>query len=165
MVGCNFQRVGLMVKKRSMLKSGLAGVVGCLGLLMAAVVGAQTPPAELSIGMYRISAEVAASYDSRARGLMGRETMPANAGMVFVYEQKATHCMWMRNTLIPLSVAFLDDDGAIINIAQMTPQSDDSHCATRPARYALEMNAGWFSDKGFGAGDRIKGLERLPAAR
>ena len=84
MVGCNFQRVGLMVKKRSMLKSGLAGVVGCLGLLMAAVVGAQTPPAELSIGMYRISAEVAASYDSRARGLMGRETMPANAGMVFV---------------------------------------------------------------------------------
>lgn len=148
---------------------GLKSVIGAafvsLGLVAAQFALAQTPPAELSIGMYRIAAEVADSYDSRARGLMGRESMPANAGMVFVYEQKATHCMWMRNTLIPLSVAFLDEDGVIINVAQMTPQSDDSHCATRPARYALEMNAGWFDAKGFGAGDRINGVESLPVPR
>lgn len=154
-----------MVNKRSVLNPGLTGAVLYLGLLAAHAAVAQTPHAELSIGMYRISTEVAASYESRARGLMGRESMPDNAGMVFVYEQQATHCMWMRNTLIPLSVAFLDDDGVIINVAQMTPQSDDSHCAKRPARFALEMNAGWFRAKGFGAGDRIDGVEALAAPR
>ncbi len=154
-----------MVKNQFTLKVGRAAAVLCFALLAVHGVGAQAPRAELSIGMYQIAAEVADSYDSRARGLMGRESMPDNAGMVFVYEQQATHCMWMRNTLIPLSVAFLDDDGVIINVAQMTPQSDDSHCAKRPARFALEMNAGWFRAKGFGAGDRIDGVDALAAPR
>ncbi|MEY3202287.1 MAG: hypothetical protein RIR70_1837, partial [Pseudomonadota bacterium] len=94
---------------------------------------------ELSAGMYRIEAEVAADPPSRETGLMNRESMPPSHGMLFVFPFLATHCMWMRNTLLPLSVAFLDDEGRIINIADMKPQTETNHCAARPARYALEM--------------------------
>ncbi len=120
---------------------------------------------ELFAGMHRISAEVASDYSTRAVGLMDRAAMLSYEGMIFVYPEKATHCMWMRNTLIPLSVAFLDDDGTIINIEKMTPQTDDNHCARSPARFALEMNAGWFAARGIQAGARIKGVEALPEGR
>jgi uncharacterized membrane protein (UPF0127 family) len=94
---------------------------------------------------------------------MNRRALPAQRGMVFVFTQAARHCMWMKNTFIPLSVAFLDEDGRILNIADMTPHSEESHCAAAPARFALEMNRGWFADKGLGAGVTIRGLDRLPA--
>ena len=126
---------------------------------------AQAQPAlrqvQLSAGMHLIRAEVAADMASRSRGLMFRKSMPQNAGMVFVFEESAVHCMWMKNTLIPLSVAFIDQDGAIINIADMQPHSEQSHCATRPARYALEMNKGWFAQRGIKAGAKLGGLEKL----
>lgn len=130
-------------------------------LLSAAPAGAQLPVTQLSAGMHLIKAEVADSDPTRTRGLMFRTSLPTNAGMVFVFDQAAPHCMWMKNTLIPLSVAFIDEGGAIINIADMQPKSEQSHCATRPARYALEMNKGWFAQRGIKAGARLKGLEKL----
>jgi uncharacterized protein len=122
---------------------------------------APLPATQLSAGMYLIRAEVADSMEARMQGLMYRKTMAQNAGMVFVFDENATHCMWMKNTLIPLSVAFIDQAGEIINIADMQPQSEQSHCASRPARYALEMNKGWFAQRGIKPGTRLGGLERL----
>ncbi len=96
---------------------------------------------------------------------MFRRSLAPNRGMLFVFPDAATHCMWMRNTFIPLSVAFLDDRGAIINVADMQPHSEDNHCAKRPARYALEMNTGWFKTRSLGPGARMSGLERAPAPK
>lgn len=123
------------------------------------------PVTSLSIGMYRIQTEVAHTDPTRQVGLMFRESMPENHGMVFVFTREARHCMWMRNTLIPLSVAFIDAEGRILNIENMTPLTEDSHCAAGAARYALEMNQGWFAQRGFDAGTRVRGLEQLPAPR
>ena len=129
--------------------------------LLAASARAQLPVVELAAGMHRVRAEVADNMSARMTGLMHRESMAQNAGMVFVFEENAAHCMWMKNTLIPLSVAFIDETGAIINIADMRPHSEQSHCASRPARYALEMNKGWFAQRGIRAGTKLRGLERL----
>lgn len=123
------------------------------------------PQIELSAGMHRIEAEVALTPDEQATGLMRRSEMAPQHGMLFVYTREARHCMWMRNTLIPLSVAFLDRSGKIINIEDMQPQTENSHCAAGDARYALEMNLGWFKRRGFGPGTSIAGIERLPTAR
>jgi uncharacterized membrane protein (UPF0127 family) len=125
---------------------------------------AQQPPlrtAELGAGMHVIRAEVADNFSARMQGLMQRRSLPPNGGMLFVFDEDATHCMWMKNTLIPLSVAFLDEQGAIVNIADMQPHSEQSHCAARPARYALEMTQGWFAQRGIRAGARLRGLDKL----
>ena len=127
----------------------------------AAAARAELPAVELVAGMHRIRAEVADTMGARMQGLMYRKSMPQGAGMVFVFEETAAHCMWMKNTLIPLSVAFIDEAGAIINIADMQPHSEQSHCAARPARYALEMNQGWFARRGIKPGARLRGLEKL----
>lgn len=132
-----------------------------LAALWAANAQAQLPAVELAAGMHLIRAEVADSMGTRMQGLMHRKSMPQGAGMVFVFDERATHCMWMKNTLIPLSVAFIDETGAIINIADMQPHSEQSHCATRPARYALEMNQGWFAQRGIKPGAKLRGLEKL----
>jgi uncharacterized membrane protein (UPF0127 family) len=116
------------------------------------------PVVQLNAGMHLIRAEVAADYGSRMTGLMHRASMPSNAGMLFIFDEATTHCMWMKNTLIPLSVAFLDERGAITNVEDMEPQTEDSHCASRPARYALEMNRGWFAARGIKPGSRIGGI-------
>jgi len=130
--------------------------------LPAAAVAQGMPTMELIAGMYRIEAEVAATQDDRMLGLMYRKSMPAQHGMLFVFGAPAQHCMWMRNTLLPLSVAFLDEQGRVINVEEMQPQTDDNHCAAKPARYALEMNAGWFKARGFGPGTAIAGIEKAP---
>jgi uncharacterized membrane protein (UPF0127 family) len=125
---------------------------------------AQQPPlamVELGAGMHVIRAEVADNFSSRMQGLMRRTSLPQNGGMLFVFDEESTHCMWMKNTLIPLSVAFLDARGAIINIADMEPHSEQSHCAARPARYALEMTQGWFAQRGIRAGAPLRGLDKL----
>ena len=132
-----------------------------LAALVCGVARAQLPSVELTAGIYLIRAEVAADDPARARGLMHRRALGANAGMLFIFDQSSIHCMWMRNTLIPLSVAFLDDQGTITNIADMTPHSEQSHCAARPARYALEMNRGWFAAKGIKPGTRLGGIPGL----
>lgn len=110
---------------------------------------------ELRAGMHRIIAEVASTDEARSRGLMFRDKLGPNEGMLFVFRDKAPYCFWMRNTLIPLSIAFLRDDGSVVNLADMKPRSDDSHCAFEPVRYALEMDKGWFADKGIKVGSRI----------
>ncbi len=118
----------------------------------------QMPVVQLNAGMHLIRAEVAADYGSRMTGLMHRASMPSNAGMLFIFDEAAAQCMWMKNTLIPLSVAFIDERGAVINVEDMQPQTEDSHCAARPARYALEMNRGWFAARGIKPGSRIGGI-------
>jgi len=113
------------------------------------------PQVEIQAGMHLIRAEVAADATSRMRGLMMRESLGPNEGMLFAFPDKAGQCFWMKNTLIPLSIAFIEDDGAIVNIADMQPMSEDSHCAARPVRYALEMEQGWFAKRGLKAGSRL----------
>jgi uncharacterized membrane protein (UPF0127 family) len=133
--------------------------------VVATAVAAQMPVIELTASFYRIEAEVAADNPSRMQGLMHRKSMAPNRGMLFVFPQSGSHCMWMRNTFLPLSVAFLDDRGAILNIEDMQPQTEDNHCAGSPARFALEMNRGWFAEKGIKPGQRIGGLEQSPRPR
>ena len=143
-------------------------VFGALfGLALSAGVWAQNsmPMMELSAGFHRIEAEVAASDQNRQVGLMNRKAMPQQRGMLFVFTQNNTHCMWMRNTLMPLSVAFIDDEGYIINIEDMQPQTEDNHCARQPARYALEMNLGWFAQRGIKPGVKLGGLDKAPRPR
>ncbi|RXM21847.1 DUF192 domain-containing protein, partial [Citrobacter sp. AAK_AS5] len=88
-------------------------------------------------GMHRIDAQVAASPQERQIGLMFRRDMPQHEGMLFVFEQPATQCFWMKNTLLPLTAAFVADDGTIVNLADMKPMSEDSHCSARPVRFVL----------------------------
>jgi uncharacterized protein len=143
-------------------------VFGALfGLVLSTGVWAQNsmPVMELNAGFHRIEAEVAASDQNRQVGLMNRQAMPQQHGMLFVFTQSNTHCMWMRNTLIPLSVAFIDNEGYIINIEDMQPQTEDNHCARQPARYALEMNLGWFAQRGIKPGVKLGGLDKAPPPR
>ena len=138
-------------------------------LLMVALPGwaqqPQLPLLELFAGMHRIEAEVAATSESRQTGMMLRTIMAPQRGMLFVFPDVAKHCMWMRNTLLPLSVAFLDEKGRIINIEDMQPQTENNHCAVKPARYALEMNLGWFKSRSVGPGFAIAGIDKAPNSR
>jgi uncharacterized membrane protein (UPF0127 family) len=113
------------------------------------------PMVALQAGIHLVKAEVADDERKRAIGLMFRESLAPNHGMLFVFREKAGHCFWMRNTLIPLSIAFLDDDGTIVNIEDMAPRSEDSHCPKRPVRFALEMEQGWFGKRGLAAGAKL----------
>jgi len=137
-------------------------LVAALFFLSGLPVQAQSPQmnlprVQLSAGMHRIDAQVAATPDQRAVGLMWRQEMPSHEGMLFVFEQPATQCFWMKNTLIPLTAAFVADDGTIVNLADMKPQTTDSHCSTQPVRYVLEMNQGWFAKRGLKAGFKLAG--------
>lgn len=111
----------------------------------------------LSAGMYQIDAQVAQTPEQRQIGLMFRKEMPQTEGMIFVFEQPATQCFWMRNTLLPLTAAFVADDGRIVNLADMKPQTDDSHCSEEPVRFVLEMNQGWFARKNIKKGAKLSG--------
>ncbi|WP_302174359.1 DUF192 domain-containing protein [uncultured Hydrogenophaga sp.] len=115
------------------------------------------PRVTLSAGMHRIDAQVAAQPEQRQIGLMHRREMPVHEGMLFVFEQPATQCFWMRNTLIPLTAAFVADDGRIVNLVDMQPLSEASHCSTEPVRYVLEMNQGWFAKRRITAGFKLAG--------
>lgn len=115
------------------------------------------PRTELRAGMYRIDAQVAARFHERQIGLMHRKSMPQHEGMLFVFEQPGVQCFWMKDTLIPLTAAFLADDGRIVNLADMQPLDERSHCSTEPVRYVLEMNQGWFQSKHIQPGSKITG--------
>jgi uncharacterized protein len=117
----------------------------------------QLPLIDLTAGIHRIRAQVADSPEERAIGLMHRAEMPANEGMLFIFEVAQRQCFWMKNTLMPLSIAFLADDGRIVNLDEMKAGATDNHCSAAPVRYVLEMNTGWFTRKGLKAGDRIGG--------
>jgi len=115
------------------------------------------PRIQLTAGMHLIDAQVAQTPDQRTIGLMFRKDMPQHEGMLFVFEQPSGLCFWMKNTLLPLTAAFVADDGTIVNLADMKPQTTDSHCAAKPVRYVLEMNQGWFAKRGFKAGSKLGG--------
>ena len=134
-------------------------------LFAAGVAVAQLPTMELSAGIHVVRAEVAHTFETRMQGLMFRKYLGPNEGMLFVFPQSESHCMWMKNTFIPLSVAFIDDKGRIVSISEMLPQTETSHCADAPARFALEMNKGWFASKGVKPGSILLGLDKAPAPR
>jgi uncharacterized membrane protein (UPF0127 family) len=142
--------------------AALGGLMFCAAPALAQQPG--LPTTALAAGIYVIKAEVADTAATRAQGLMRRKAMDQGAGMLFVFDQTAIHCMWMKNTLIPLSAAFIDARGRILNIADMQPLDETSHCASQPARYALEMNQGWFRKRGIAAGAVIQSLDQPPAA-
>ncbi len=123
------------------------------------------PIVRLQAGIHVIRAELADTARTREIGLMARESLGPNEGMLFAFEGKAVHCFWMRNTPLPLSIAFLDDDGRIVNIAQMAPRSDDSHCPSRAVRFALEMERGWFARHGIEPGARLVQPSVFPGQR
>lgn len=112
----------------------------------------------LSIGIHAVQAEVAKADQTRQRGLMFRESMKPNEGMLFVFDAPDRQCFWMQNTLIPLTIAFIADDGTILNMADMQPQNTTPHCSRGAVRYALEMNQGWFSERGIKDGNKVNGL-------
>jgi uncharacterized membrane protein (UPF0127 family) len=120
------------------------------------------PTVKLNAGIHVITAETATTYQSRMIGLMHRERLAANHGMLFIFEDRSTQCFWMRNTPLPLTIAFIEDDGTIIQLADMAPHSEANHCSDKPVRYALEMEQGWFARRGVKAGSRLGGL---PARR
>jgi len=149
--------IDIDMNARFLLASALTALIASSALAQQPT---KFPVLSLTAGMHVIRAEVAATDADRQQGLMFREKMGANEGMLFVFGAPAGVCMWMKNTLIPLSVAFIDESGKIVNIADMKPHSTDSHCASKPVHYALEMNQGWFKQKNIKPGSVIEGLPR-----
>jgi uncharacterized membrane protein (UPF0127 family) len=136
--------------------------IGSLALLVSAVAWAQDgpqrlPQIRLNAGIHNINAELASTPEQREIGLMFRPVMAANDGMLFVFERAGQQCFWMKNTLIPLSVAFIADDGSVVNIEAMKPQTLNGHCSLQPVRYVLEMNDGWFAKRGIKPGSKLHG--------
>jgi uncharacterized membrane protein (UPF0127 family) len=139
----------------------LALLLSALGL--QTTVQAQAPQmnlqrTQLSAGMHLLDVQLALTPEQRQIGLMWRKEMPQHEGMLFVFEQPASQCFWMRNTLLPLTAAFVDDDGTIVNLADMKPQNDDTHCSLKPVRFVLEMNQGWFAKRSIKAGYKLGGM-------
>ena len=123
---------------------------------------AQTPQthlqrATLLVGMFQIDAQIAQTPEERQIGLMFRVQMPQAEGMIFIFEEPSKQCFWMKNTILPLTAAFVSDDGIIVNLADMKPQTTETHCSAKPVRFVLEMNQGWFVKKGIKAGSKLKG--------
>ena len=144
-------------------RHGAVLALACVpGLAMAADCAPDRVDLRGAFGQARFTVELADTPDTRATGLMHRESMAATAGMLFVYEAPTRAVFWMKNTLLPLTAAFVADDGRIVNLADMKPQTTDSHCSSEPVRYVLEMNQGWFAKRGIAAGGRIGGLNKRP---
>ncbi len=141
----------------------------CLVWLVAGTVQAQTqaqlnlPRAKLQAGMHQLDVQLALTPDQRQFGLMYRAEMPQHEGMLFVFEQASQQCFWMKNTILPLTAAFVADDGTIVNLTDMQPQTTDSHCSAKPVRFVLEMNQGWFAKRSIKAGFRLTGKPFEPA--
>ena len=146
------------------MKALLPRVAAFIVAIAAQAAFAQVPTIELNAGIHLIRAEVASTLETRSKGLMFREYLGPNEGMLFVFPQAEAHCMWMRNTLIPLSVAFMDAQGKIVSISEMQPKTETTHCAASPAKFALEMTGGWFAGKGIKPGTALFGLSRAAPA-
>lgn len=149
-----------------LVRAGMAGALvaaGCVPVSAQTIPQPRLPVVTLQAGMHLIHAEVASTVATRAAGLMMREHLGPNEGMLFVFQQKERQCFWMRNTPLALSIAFLDDSGRIVNIEDMAPRSDESHCSAAPVRFALEMEKGWFARRALASGSRILNPEVFPA--
>jgi len=135
----------------------IASIALCLGVQAQNAPQLNLPRVKLSAGMFQIDAQVAANDMQRSIGLMHRENMPQHEGMLFVFDQPSIQCFWMKNTLLPLTAAFVEDDGTIANLADMAPQTTQSHCSIKPVQFVLEMHQGWFQKKSIGTGFRLQG--------
>jgi uncharacterized protein len=160
-------KTSLPTKVAGRLIAVLAAAWMLIGSASALAQGAETanprlPKVSVQAGIHIIRAEVAADVGTRAKGLMHREQLGPNEGMLFAFERKAQHCFWMRNTPLPLSIAFIDDDGTLVNIENMTPKSDESHCPLKAVRFALEMEQGWFAKKGVVVGSKLSAKGFFP---
>jgi len=143
-----------------------------LGLLIFALLAGQAPAQQttlpeitLEIKTHKLTAEVAATDLTRMNGLMYRRMLPENRGMLFVFPYASPQSFWMKNTYLPLSIAFIDEAGAIVNIDDMKPLTTNTHPSAKPVKYALEMNHGWFAKRGIKAGVKVQGLETAPPAQ
>ena len=147
----------------NLLRRLLLGAASAAFFLLTVAAHAEDDPqmdlqrVKLSAGMYQIDAQIALTPEQRQIGLMFRKDMPQYEGMIFVFEQPTQQCFWMKNTILPLTAAFVADDGTIVNLADMKPQTTDAHCSEKPVRYVLEMNKGWFAKKGIKAGTKLGG--------
>ena len=145
-------------------------MIAFLGFVVATSVLAQDgpqprlPAIKLTVGMYVIQAEVAQTPSEQTIGLMCRQTLGINEGMLFIYDSPKVHCFWMRNTLLPLTIAFIADDGSIVNLKDMQPKTETPHCSAKPVRYALEMHQGWFDKRGLKPGSKLRGGPFTPIA-
>ncbi|MSQ56902.1 MAG: DUF192 domain-containing protein [Limnohabitans sp.] len=135
----------------------IASIALCLGVQAQNTPQLNLQRVKLSAGMFQIDAQVAANDMQRSIGLMYRENMPQHEGMLFVFDQASIQCFWMKNTLLPLTAAFVEDDGTIANLVDMAPQTTQSHCSIKPVRFVLEMHQGWFHKKLIGTGFRLLG--------
>ena len=155
--------MALTFKNYRRLMPTLLGMLLSTALMLPLSVKAQDAPqmnlqrARLSAGMHQIDVQIALSPEQRQIGLMFRKEMPQHEGMIFVFEAPTKQCFWMKNTLLPLTAAFVADDGTIVNLDDMKPQTENPHCSTKPVRYVLEMNKGWFAKKGIKAGGKLSG--------
>ncbi|MFZ3219562.1 MAG: DUF192 domain-containing protein [Rhodoferax sp.] len=137
------------------LLAGLA--LWCTGAAAQGVPQTQLQRITLSAGIHQIDTQLALTPEQQGIGLMFRKEMPQHEGMLFVFPNPSRQCFWMKNTVLPLTAAFVADDGTIVNLEDMKPQTTDSHCSARPVRYVLEMNQGWFAKKGLKAGAKLSG--------
>ena len=156
-----------MIRTSLLFRTLLALIVATVALGMATPVSraAGLPPVALTINGHKLTAEVAATPEQRAVGLMNRFSLRPDNGMLFVFERPEPLSFWMKNTFIPLSIAFLDDQGRILNIEDMAPQTETTHWSKGPGLYALEMRKGWFAEREVKAGDRVEGLARPSSKR
>ncbi len=156
--------------RRAQRATGLLLAMLALTSLSAAAQTAAEPPGQpqrlqaitLSAGMHNIRAELAISPEQRQKGLMYRRDLATREGMLFIFDAPQPQCFWMRNTPTPLSIAFVADDGSIVNLADMKPFDESSHCSAKPVRYVLEMNQGWFAKRGIKAGFKLVGAPFRP---
>jgi len=150
-----------MIRIRSIKKSlrllGLALGLAGGGALAQNIPQPKLDTVTLSAGMHNIRAEVARTPMQTQTGMMYRREMAQSEGMLFVFDGLERRCFWMKNTLLPLSIAFIADDGRVVSLADMQPQSEESHCSAEPVRFALEMNQGWFAKRGIKPGFKLKG--------
>ncbi len=147
------------VKPLTALRVALAVALAACSVAATAQQGPQPklPTTTLTAGMYLIQAELAVSTEQQEIGMMFRKSMGPSDGMLFVNDDAGVRCFWMHNTLIPLSIAFIADDGTIVNVDEMKARTDDSHCSARPVRFALEMPQGWFAKRGLKPGFKLRG--------
>jgi uncharacterized protein len=145
-----------------MIRRTLAAAALALSAALPAA-AAELPTVTLTIGTHKLVAEVVATVEQRATGLMNRFSLKPDHGMLFVFGRPAPQGFWMKNTYIPLSIAFLDADGRILNIEDMRPQTEETHWSKGPALYALEMKKGWFAERGIGPGAVVAGMPRVKA--
>ena len=160
--------MGMQATARGLDRRNAARVLAGIAIFVAALTAfadAAFKTARIKVGPHPLHVEVAASDPQRMQGLMHRTALGKEEGMLFIFDELAYHSMWMKNTLIPLSVAFVDAEGRILNILDMEPQTLDSHMAAGPARYAIETNKGWFAAKKIKAGDKVTGLPGVSAGR